>query len=158
MTHVLRPQLSSRAWLIGTVAVLMVGSAGTYYVLSQTTTQPPRSDAIVEVLPAQTVTALGRLEPEGEVIKLSVANAADSRVNQLRVEEGDWVKAGDVIAILQGLDKKQAELTAAQKNVAIYQAKLAQIRAGDAKDAEFAAQRAVIQQLEAQLLTETAEG
>ncbi|MEM6351060.1 MAG: HlyD family efflux transporter periplasmic adaptor subunit [Cyanobacteria bacterium P01_D01_bin.14] len=150
--------MSSRVWLIGTVAVLMVGSAGTYYVLSQTATQPPRSDAIVEVVPARTVTALGRLEPEGEVIKLSVANAADSRVNQLRVEEGDWVKAGDVIAILQGLDKKQAELTAAQKNVAIYQAKLAQIRAGDAKDAEFAAQRAVIQQLEAQLLTETAEG
>ncbi len=157
MAHVLHPKVSSRFWLVGIAALLVAGSAGGYYVLSQVKNSAPPQDTIVNVLPAQTVTALGRLEPDGEVIKLSVANAADSRVNQLQVEEGDWVAAGDVIAILQGLDKKQVELEEAQKNVAIYRARLAQIQAGDAKVAEVVAQQATIQQLEAQLLTETAE-
>ena len=157
MAHVLHPKVSSRFWLIGIATLLVVGSAGGYFVLSQAKNSAPPQDTIVNVLPAQTVTALGRLEPDGEVIKLSVANAADSRVNQLQVEEGDWVAAGDVIAILQGLDKKQVELEEAQKNVAIYQARLAQIQAGDAKVAEVVAQQATIQQLKAQLLTETAE-
>ncbi|MBD0304323.1 MAG: HlyD family efflux transporter periplasmic adaptor subunit, partial [Tolypothrix sp. T3-bin4] len=109
------------------------------------------------IVPTTKVTALGRLEPQGEVIKLSVANAQDSRVNKLLVEEGDRIQAGQVIAILQGLDKKQAELAEARQNLAVEQAKLTQIKAGEAKTAEIAAQEANIARLEAQLRTETDE-
>lgn len=147
----------ARPWLVGTALVLLIGSVGTYWGLTQVREQSSAPEAPLVVAPAQTVTALGRLEPQGEVIKLSVANAQDSRVNQLRVEEGDWVEAGQVIAILQGLDKKQAELAEAQQNVGIYRAKLAQVEAGEAKVAEIAAQEAVINQLQAQLRTETIE-
>ena len=103
------------------------------------------------------MTALGRLEPEGEVIKLSVANAQDSRVNELLVEEGDLVKAKQLIATLQGLDQKQAELIEAKQNVKVYRAKLAQIQAGESKIAEITAQKANIARLKAQLRTETIE-
>ncbi|MEM9905442.1 MAG: HlyD family efflux transporter periplasmic adaptor subunit [Cyanobacteria bacterium P01_D01_bin.44] len=156
MDKLLHPKLRSRYWMIGTAVVLMLGSVGTYLILSQAQDQG-RSQDTFAAAPARAVTALGRLEPQGEVIKLSVANAEDSRVNQLLVEEGDWVEAGEVIAILQGLDKKQAEQAEAQRNVDIYKAKLAQIEAGDAKVADIAAQKAVINQLEAQLRTEPTE-
>lgn len=105
---------------------------------------------------AQAVTALGRIEPEGEVIKLSVSNAQDSRVDQLLVREGELVKAGQVIAILQGRARKQAALAEAQQNLAVAQAKLAQIQAGEAKSGEIMAQRATIARIQAQLRTETA--
>lgn len=104
-----------------------------------------------------TVVALGRLVPKGEVIKLSVPNAEDSRVNQMFVQEGDKVKAGQVIAILQGIEGRQRDLEEAQKSVEYYRAKLEQAKAGDVKQAEIAAQRANIARFEAQLRNETAE-
>ncbi|MBD2070439.1 HlyD family efflux transporter periplasmic adaptor subunit [Leptolyngbya sp. FACHB-671] len=118
--------------------------------------QPP-ADTTAEVAPIATVVALGRLTPKGEVIKLSVPNAQDSRVNQILVEEGDRVEANQVIAILQGQERRQRDLEEAQKNVEYYQALLAQTQSGDAKNAEIAAQRANIARLEAQLRTEADE-
>ena len=103
------------------------------------------------------VVALGKLIPKGEVIKLSVANAEDSRVNQILVEEGDRVEAGQVIAILQGYENRQRDLEEAEKEVELAQARLAQVQAGDTKQAELAAQRANISRLEAQLRNETLE-
>jgi HlyD family secretion protein len=38
------------------------------------------------------VVALGRIQPDGEVIKLSVTNAQDSRIDQMLVKEGDRVQ------------------------------------------------------------------
>lgn len=103
------------------------------------------------------VVALGKLIPKGEVIKLSVANAEDSRVNQILVEEGDRVKKNQVIAILQGLENRQRDLEEAEKEVELAQAKLEQVQAGESKQAELAAQQANISRLESQLRNETVE-
>ncbi len=103
------------------------------------------------------VVALGKLTPKGEVIKLSVANAEDSRVNQILVEEGDRVKKNQVIAILQGFENRQRDLEEAEKEVELAQAKLAQVKAGESKQAEIAAQQANISRLESQLRNEAAE-
>ena len=103
------------------------------------------------------VVALGTLIPKGEIIKLSVANAEDSRVNQILVEEGDRVQKGQVIAILQGFENRQRDLEEAQKQVELAQAQLEQTRAGDTKQADLAAQRANISRLESQLRNETVE-
>ena len=103
------------------------------------------------------VVALGQLIPKGEVIKLSVANAEDSRVNKILVEEGDRVEEGQVIAILQGFENRQRDLEEAQKEVELARARLEQVRAGDTKQAELAAQRANISRLESQLRNETVE-
>jgi hypothetical protein len=43
----------------------------------------------VVAAPVNAVVALGRLVPDGEVIKVSVSNAQDSRLNQIFVKEGD---------------------------------------------------------------------
>ncbi|WP_228054686.1 HlyD family secretion protein [Gloeocapsopsis crepidinum] len=59
--------------------------------------QPP----LVKQPEIKTITALGRLEPEGEVIKLSAPTSAEgSRVEQLLVKEGDPIKVNQIIATL----------------------------------------------------------
>jgi HlyD family secretion protein len=101
------------------------------------------------------VVALGKLVPLGDVIKISVANAQDSRVNQILVKEGDFVKANQVIAILQGRDRAEQQLRDAKAFVAIKRAQLLKIQQGDFKEGEIVAQRAVIDELEARIYSET---
>ncbi|MEO1692438.1 MAG: efflux RND transporter periplasmic adaptor subunit [Cyanobacteria bacterium J06631_6] len=122
--------------------------------------QAQSQDAVTETesqVQPQQVVALGKLAPKGEVIKLSVANAEDSRVNQILVSEGDRVEENQVIAILQGFENRQRDLEEAEKEVELAQARLAQVRAGETKQAELAAQRASISRLESQLRNETLE-
>lgn len=77
--------------------------------------------------------------------------------NELLVKEGDRVEAKQLIATLQGLDQKQVELAEAKQNVAVYRAKLEQIKAGEGKIAEIEAQKANIARLKAQFRTEKLE-
>ncbi|OUL22355.1 HlyD family secretion protein [Nostoc sp. T09] len=98
----------------------------------------------------QKVTALGRLQPEAEVIKLSAPLALDGdRIAQILVQEGDRTKAGQVIAILDSRDRLQTAVLQAQKQVQVAQAKLAQVKAG-AKTGEIQAQQATVERLQAQ--------
>jgi HlyD family secretion protein len=101
------------------------------------------------------VVALGRVQPQGEVIKLSVANAQDSRVDRrvdrILIQEGDFVEANQVIAVLQGIDRKQADLRDAMAEVKLRQVELAKVTQGDTKKAQFVAQNAVVTRLQAQL-------
>ncbi|MDZ7968677.1 MAG: HlyD family efflux transporter periplasmic adaptor subunit [Nostoc sp. DedSLP03] len=108
----------------------------------------------VEPALVTSVVALGRIEPEGEVIKLSVPNAQDSRVNKILVKEGDFVNANQVIAILQGIERREADLSDAQTDVRLKQAELAKIQQGDAKKAQLAMQRAAIASSKAQRIGE----
>jgi HlyD family secretion protein len=97
------------------------------------------------------VIALGRIQPNGEVIKLSVANAQDSRVDRILIKEGDFVKQNQVIAILQGIDRKQADLRDALADVKLRQIELGKVTQGDFKKSQITAQNAVIVRLQAQL-------
>ncbi|MEG3899266.1 MULTISPECIES: HlyD family efflux transporter periplasmic adaptor subunit [unclassified Microcoleus] len=95
------------------------------------------------------VTALGRLEPKGEVIKVSASGAAEgNRIDRLLVKEGDSVKTGQAIAILDSRDRLSAALDQAQEQVRVAQANLAKVKAG-AKNGEIQAQKAAIARLEA---------
>ncbi|MTJ56053.1 biotin/lipoyl-binding protein [Anabaena sp. UHCC 0253] len=96
------------------------------------------------------VTALGRLEPETEVIKLSAPLALDGdRIAEVLIKEGDNVNAGRVIAILQSRDILKNSVIQAQKQVRVAQAKLQQIKAG-AKLGEIQAQKASVERIKAQ--------
>ncbi|KZL50091.1 HlyD family efflux transporter periplasmic adaptor subunit [Nodularia spumigena CS-586/05] len=113
------------------------------------------SQIAVEPAPVTAVVALGQIEPEGEVIRLSVPNAQDSRVNQILVKEGDFVQRNQIIAILQGIDQLEADLKDAETDVSLQQAELLKVQQGEAKKAEIAAQTATINRLKAQLKAET---
>lgn len=107
--------------------------------------------------PIDSVVALGTLQPEGDIIKLSSPNAQDSRVDRILVTEGDFVRANQVVAVLQGIDTRQAELQDAQADVRLRNAELLKVRQGEAKKAQIEAQKSVITRLEAQLITQTAQ-
>jgi HlyD family secretion protein len=98
----------------------------------------------------KTVTALGRIEPKGKVIKLSASTSTEpSRVEQLLINEGDKVKAGQLIAILDNRDRLEAAFKEAQEQIKVAQANLNRIKAG-AKRGEVNAQTATIARLEAE--------
>ncbi len=143
-------------WLIGAISLLSVGTLIAYTNLPKSK-QQPSTTVSAESAPVKNVVAIGRIEPKGSVIKLSVANAQDSRVNQLLVKEGDYVKAGQLIATLQGIEKKEAAIIEAQKNVAVFRAKLTQAQIGSTTASNVAAQKAAVEKLEAQLQTTKAE-
>jgi HlyD family secretion protein len=105
------------------------------------------------VVPAKpnAVVALGRIQPNGDVIKLSVANAQDSRVDRILVQEGDRVKRNQVIAVLQGIDRKQADLRDALADVKLRELELGRVTQGDVKQSQIAAQNSVIARIRAQL-------
>ncbi len=108
----------------------------------------------VTVTPIKTVTALGRLEPKGEVIKLSApASIQGSRVETLLVKEGDKVKTGQVIAILDSRTRLQAAYQEAQAEVKVAQVNLAKVQAG-AKVGEIEAQKAEVARIQAQIIGE----
>lgn len=111
----------------------------------------------VKLVSNDEVVALGKIVPQGEVIKISVVNARDSRVNQILVQEGDFVQAGQVIAILQGKERVEQQLLESMANVAIKRSQLQKVQQGDFKQGEILAQQAVIAELEARLQSETKE-
>ncbi len=140
-------KLKLRPWMGLAIATLLLALGGgvVYRRLQPAPVEaPPSAPAI------KTITALGRLEPKGEVIQLSAPTSTNgNRVDQLLVKEGDQVKAGQVIAILDSRDRLQTALAEAQTSVKAAQAKLAITQAG-AKRGEVVAQQSEIDRLAAQ--------
>ncbi|WP_227498500.1 efflux RND transporter periplasmic adaptor subunit [Synechococcus sp. PCC 7336] len=146
---------SLRLWISVAIAAGLALS-GAAAVISQSR-EPEASDPYPTSSPEiKTVTALGWLEPQGEVVQLSAPSSTDgNRIAQLLVQEGDVVEVGQTIAILDNRDRLQAALLEARAQVAIAEANLAVVEAG-AKTGEIEAQRATIARYEAELLNNTA--
>lgn len=136
-------------WIITATITLCVGSTTVGLWRNSGSSTQPQPVTVSEPI-VKTVTALGRLEPKGEVIQLSApASSQASRVEQLLVKEGDRVTTGQTIAILDSRDRASAAVAEAEAQVRVAQAELAQIQAG-AKRGEIAAQQAAIARLDAQ--------
>jgi HlyD family secretion protein len=142
----LRPSVA-----IGIIASLLALGSSVYTIKRLQNYSNQEAQAPASKLPeVKTVTSLARLEPKGEVIKLSAPVSGEgSRIEQLLVQEGQKIKAGQLIAILDSRDRLQAALTEAQEAVKVAQANLAKIKAG-AKRGKIVAQKAAIARLEAE--------
>lgn len=116
------------------------------------TRKAPNPTRIVRVA----VTALGRLQPEGEVTRLFAPSSLSGvRVEKMLLKQGDEVRAGQVVALLESYARAKAALKQASDKVQIAQAQLAQVKAG-AKAGEVEAQKAAIARLDSQLKGEIA--
>ncbi len=106
----------SKQVLIGLYVVVASATGVALYGFSQfgqSNTKPSTQPTVPVV---KKVTALGRLEPESEVSQVSAPLALNGdRVAQLLVKEGDAVKAGQVIAILDSRDRLQNSFEQAKK-------------------------------------------
>ena len=57
------------------------------------------------------VSGLGRIEPEGGVIRLSGPSSLGAVVVELKAKEGDWVDDGQVVAVLDSYALRKADMT-----------------------------------------------
>lgn len=113
----------------------------------------PSVDVPQTLPPIRGVSALGQLEPQGEILRLSAPNSLDGssvRVEQLRVQEGDYLEAGQVVAILDHRSQREAALRRAESAVEVARAQLATVQAG-VPQGDIEAQNARIERLKAEL-------
>jgi HlyD family secretion protein len=140
--------------ILGAGASFALGGLLLSQVINSQVLQPVKEKQQVVVPEIKTVTALGKLEPKGEVIKLSApASQGSQRVEKLLVSEGEEVKTGQIVAILDNRDKLEAGYEKAQEAVKVSQANLAKVQAG-AKTGEIDAQKGEIGRIQAQSLGE----
>ncbi|HEY9803149.1 MAG TPA: ABC exporter membrane fusion protein [Leptolyngbyaceae cyanobacterium] len=98
---------------ISIIGVLVIGSLGIGQFFL---TQAPKTNTVTantqkKKNPITRVTALGRLEPKGEVI--TIGGNVGERIGKLLVKEGQQIKSGDVIAYLDSYQERLAEKNAA---------------------------------------------
>ena len=138
----------NKNWLSAIAITLIIGG-GTVYALRHSPSSPPVAPETV-VPEIKTVTALGRLEPAGEIIQVAVSSASEgNRIEELLVAQGDEVSRGQTIAILDGRDRAEAALKQAQARVTVAEANLARVKAG-AQTGEIEAQQAAISRIKAE--------
>lgn len=142
---------SFNGWMVGMMLAATAATGGVlYYGAQQFGLSGKPVEKPVELPPVTKVSALGRLEPEAEIIKLSAPILLDGdRVSRVLVKEGDTVKQSQVVAVLDSRARLQDALLVAQKQVSIARAKLAQVQAG-AKTGQIQAQKATVARLQAQ--------
>lgn len=150
LTRSFRPKWIPWVMILSATGLLL--TTGTFVFSNRPTPSssiPPANNSVTK---PKSVAALGYIEPSGEVIKVSapVFTEGAPRVQSLLVKQGDSVKAGDTIAILDIRDRLQAQLQQAKRQVMIAEARLQQVKAG-AKYGDIEAQRARYQQTQAEL-------
>ena len=139
-----------RKWLIG--ALIGLGALAAVAALRF---RPPGSDssspAPVTTTP-RAISCLGRIEPDFEVITLSAPSnqTGPSLIATLKIEEGDEIKEGQLIATLDNRDRLDRAWEAAKSRIKVAEQRLEQVKAGP-KPADLAAQRAEIARLQAEL-------
>jgi HlyD family secretion protein len=134
------------------VPLILLGTFGTF-ILWRSLSPSSQSQPTETVAPKiKTVTALGYLEPQGKVIKLAAPSSSiggNSRVEKLLVKQGDQVKAGQVVAILDSRDRLEASLVEAEEQVNVALSNLEVVKSG-AKRGEINSQQAAISRIAAQ--------
>ncbi len=66
--------------------------------------------ALPAVQPLRQIAAVGRIEPHRGVIRLAGPPRPAVVIKELRVDNGDRVKKGDVVAVVQGIDVQRADV------------------------------------------------
>ena len=141
---------SWKVWII--TGLLLCGGLGGYKLWQIHVNQTEAAKVQEKATPRiQTITALGYLEPHDKIIKLSAptSSGGTSRVEKVLVKEGDRVKGGQVVAILDSYDRLRVAVVEAEEQVKVAQSNLVVIKAG-AKKGEIKAQQDEIARLEAQ--------
>jgi len=98
------------------------------------------------------VAALGHIEPQDGVLLVTADyyEGRSQRVRELKVKQGDQVKAGQLLAVLDSKEQIEKTVELAEARVDLARAKLAQVKAG-ASQSDIAAQKAEVNQLQATL-------
>lgn len=159
-THHFAFSLSSGKLLVVFVLFLLLVSGASRWWLGHVTATPPDPRIVAGAAPATTgngharadrsVGCRGHIEPRDGVLQVSAPyiEGRPQRVVRLTVKQGDHVRAGQVLAILDGNGELEHNVRVADARVHLAQARLADVKAG-ASEAEIAGQKAQVDQLQA---------
>ena len=117
-------RLTARPWLLacgGAVLLAMVGLA------LRPKPKPAPVPAVAPVVQPEAVSALGYLEPAGEVVEMAApisAMGGTPRLSQLFVQEGQRVRRGQLLASFDNRPRLQADLAALTARLQSLQAQI----------------------------------
>jgi HlyD family secretion protein len=118
-----------------------------------TNTQANENKEVKAVSVVRQITSLGRVESSGGSIRLSAPVSFEgTRIAKLLVEEGDKVRNGQILAVLDSRERLAASLAESEAQVKNARARLEQTKEG-AKRADIEAQTAEVARLSAELQT-----
>ncbi len=119
----------------GAIALALLG-LGLSRLIIVRQTDSSATDAEIPAAPQRVeVVALGRVEPDGEVVRMG--GPAGERLQELRVRQGDEVQADAVVAVLESYEERLAERDYAATQLAEAQQQLqAQTSVGEAQIVE----------------------
>jgi len=143
---------SGRLWVIalGTLGVAVTLGTAIYSINQM---GRPQTEASAQASPSpavSSISALGRLEPQGEIIDIAApSNSQGARISQMMINEGDEVRQGQVLAVLDTRQRLEAALAQAEAAVRVAEANLE--RAVASQVGTVPAQGAEVARLEAEL-------
>ncbi|MEM9213084.1 MAG: efflux RND transporter periplasmic adaptor subunit [Cyanobacteria bacterium P01_F01_bin.150] len=172
--EVTQRRMGATVWIGGAIALALLAMGAFQYHQTRSATLA-RSDSSSEIqagdsdppsrLQRTSVVALGRIEPQGEVVRIS--GPVGERISRLEVKEGQEVIENEVLAYLESHGERKAERNYAVSQLAEARQSLSaetaygqsQIQEAEAriqqadrpKASEMDAQRATIRRLEAEL-------
>jgi HlyD family secretion protein len=148
------PRRVSRVVWLSILSLAIAVAAVTTFTVSLRT----KAAAGTPSLRTANVACEGRLEPEHGVIKVAAPYyaARPSVIRQLFVEEGDWVRAGQIIAILDGNGPTSGALHSAEAELRVARRHLEQVRYGE-KHGDISAQEADLERSRSALANAEAE-
>jgi HlyD family secretion protein len=147
--------------VIGTVIVLLLNAS----LGAQLMAFPPSQEGKPEPTPPAnssssnlSISCLGRIAPEDGLIQVGARSISGqpSLVAELKVKEGDSVKVGQILAVLDSKEQLEAVLHEAEARVQLARDQLARTKAGP-KSGDVTAQQEEIARLELQLRAEEAD-
>jgi HlyD family secretion protein len=134
--------------------VVLLTASGVYawgYVRDRFISPPVNSNPEPKSPGFRRVHALGRLEPRGTILTISAPSGNEgARIEKLLVVEGQEVQVGELLAILDVAERRQAAVSEAEARRNVAMAGLDQVRAGQ-KKGEIEAQAALVQRMDAEL-------
>ncbi|MCW6036760.1 ABC exporter membrane fusion protein [Spirulina subsalsa FACHB-351] len=149
--------LGDKRLIVGAIVVAIAAVGGsTWYALRMTpnVAENPSSQESAPPPTIEAVTALGRIEPLGEVINVAPpSNTGGAKVARLLVKQGDRVEPEQVIAVLDNYNRLMAGAERARQEITVAEANLAIVQAG-AKQGEIEVARTTVERLTAQLALE----
>ncbi|WP_017304574.1 HlyD family efflux transporter periplasmic adaptor subunit [Spirulina subsalsa] len=146
--------LGDKRLIVGAIVVAIAAVGGsTWYALRMTSNvaENPSAEQSAPAPTIEAVTALGRIEPLGEVINVAPpSNTGGAKVARLLVQQGDRVEPEQVIAVLDNYNRLMAAAERARQEITVAEANLAIVQAG-AKQGEIEVARTTIERLTAQV-------
>ncbi len=150
---------SSRKWLWVLMGLLAAGATALpVMMISFRNKKAAAAGESPAPVGSPSIGCMGRVEPEGGVIRVSAAYVAGGPplIAELKVKEGDWVRAGQILAILESRRLLLTAVEGSEARVTLARSRLEQVKEG-AKPDDIAALEAEIAKWEMTLENAQAE-